>query len=148
MPVRPVAEDDEVDARPFGEPEGAEPIAVTRLTRPDQRWTVRRELVDYENALEIVKNTGLVRFEDLGLEVDREVEESYGWVADDFCSPRGETSWSVLFRRGEWSARTDTHTTVTCTPEEFVVHARLDAYEGDVRTFSRNWNRRIPRDCV
>jgi hypothetical protein len=118
------------------------------LSPPDQRWTVSRDLIEYENALEIVKNTGLVRFEEIDLEVDRQVRERYGWVADEFCSARGETSWFVLFRRGDWSARTDTHTAVMCTAAEFVVHARLDAYEGDVRTFSRNWNRRIPRDNV
>jgi uncharacterized protein len=34
------------------------------------------------------------------------------------------------------------------TPSEFIVHARLDAYEGDKRILSRNWNVRHKRDMV
>jgi hypothetical protein len=34
------------------------------------------------------------------------------------------------------------------TPTEFLIDAQLDAYEGENRVLSRNWNRRIPRDLV
>ncbi|MEU4841014.1 CocE/NonD family hydrolase [Nocardia testacea] len=148
LPVRPMADADEAERQPFGEPEGAEPMAVTHISPGDQKWTVSRDLVDYRSALEIVKDAGLVRFDEHELEVDRKVRERYGWQADDFCSATAETSWSMSFGRGDWRTRTETRTRVTCTPTHFLVHAELDGFEGEQRTFSRNWDRRIPRDHV
>ncbi|EOD59170.1 CocE/NonD family hydrolase [Amycolatopsis vancoresmycina] len=148
LPVRPVAEPDELPSRPFGEPEGAPPIPVTRVTPGEQRWTVSRDLVGYESALEIVKDEGTQRFDDLDLEVTRDVRERYRWVADEFCSPVAETEWVVTFARGEWQARSETRTRVSCTETEFVVDAQLDGYEGARRIVSRNWHERIPRDLV
>jgi putative CocE/NonD family hydrolase len=148
LPVRPITESEELPERPFGEPEGTPPIATTQLTPGDQRWTVSRDLVGYRSALEIVKDAGALRFDDIDLEVDRRVYERYGWVADDFCSVTGETAWTMKFSRGDWEARTETRTKVSCTPTEFVVDAQLDGYEGARRSFSRNWHRTIPRDHV
>ncbi|WP_153031701.1 CocE/NonD family hydrolase [Amycolatopsis sp. YIM 10] len=148
LPVRPVAEPDEVALRPFDEPEGAPPLTVTQLRPGEQRWTVSRDLVDYESALEIVKDSGEDYFEDIDLRVARRAYERYSWLADDFSSARGETAWTMTFARGDWESRTETHTVLTCTPTEFVLHAELDGYEGGHRVFSRNWHRVIPRDLV
>jgi putative CocE/NonD family hydrolase len=148
LPVRPVAESDEVSGRPFGEPEGTPPLATTRLSPAEQRWTVSRDLVAYHSALDIVKNSGTIRYDDIGLEVTRDVHECYRSVADEFCSPEAETEWVVTFERGEWSARSETRTRVSCTPTEFVIDATLDAYEGARRIVSRNWHRTVPRDLL
>ncbi|WIX79242.1 CocE/NonD family hydrolase [Amycolatopsis carbonis] len=148
LPVRPVAESDEVSERPFEQPEGTPPVSTTALTPPEQRWTVSRDLVDYHSALDIVKNSGTVRYNDIDLAITRDVHERYSWVADDFCSAMAETEWVVTFERGEWSARSETRTRVSCTPDEFIVDARLDAYEGARRIMSRNWHRVVPRDLV
>ncbi|MEV6907839.1 CocE/NonD family hydrolase [Amycolatopsis sp. NPDC051071] len=148
LPVRPMAEPDEVPARPFGEPEGTEPLPTTQIEPGEQRWTVSRDLIDYGSALEVVKNEGKVRFDAIGLDVTRNVFERYSSVADDFCSPVAETSWSMTFARDGWEARTETRTRVSCTPAEFVIDAQLDGYEGERRCFSRNWHRTVPRDQV
>ncbi|AXB42179.1 CocE/NonD family hydrolase [Amycolatopsis albispora] len=148
LPVRPVAEPDELPLRPFDEPEGTPPLTVTQLRPGEQRWTVSRDLVDYESALEIVKDSGEDYFEDIDLRVGRRAYERYSWLADDFSSARGETAWTMTFARGDWESRTETHTVLTCTPAEFVLHAELDGYENGHRVFSRNWNRVIPRDLV
>lgn len=138
----------ELPVRPVAEPEGAPPMSVTALTPGEQRWTVSRDLVDYQSALDIVKNAGTVRFDDVDLEVARAVRERYSWEADDFCSPVAETGWTVTFSRGEWLARGETRTRVSCTDTEFVIDARLDGYDGARRIVSRNRHRRIPRDLV
>ncbi|MEV5299927.1 CocE/NonD family hydrolase [Amycolatopsis methanolica] len=148
LPVRPIRESDEVIGPMFGEPEGSPPMTTTVLQPGDQRWTVSRDLVDYRSALEIVKDSGTVRLDDIDLEITRRAYERYSSVANDFASVRGETKWSMTFARGDWEARTETHTVLSCTPEEFVLHATLDGYEGANRVFSRNWHRRFPRDLV
>lgn len=48
--------------------------------------------------------------------------------------------------RGEWQTRTRGKLVMTCSADTFNVEAELDAFEGDTRVFSRNWDPAIPRD--
>jgi len=147
LPVRP-ADTDQISPRPFEEPEGAEPISVTPVEPGYHRWTVTRDLIDYRSALEVIKDLGVVRLDDIGLEVSRRSEETYSRVADDFESVRGETTWTMRFRRKDWEVRSVTRTILTSTKTSFMLHAELDAYEGARRVFSRNWDSTVPRDHV
>ena len=134
-------------ARPSASRRGA--AAGDHAADPGQhRWTVTRDLVDYESALEIVKDLGMIRFDDIGLDVTRRAYERYSWVADDFTSVRGESTWSMGFTRGDWEVRTETRTVLTSTATTFKLHARLDAYEGAERVFEHSWRLTIPRDHV
>ncbi len=109
---------------------------VTAVTPGEQRWTVSRDLVDYRSALEIVKNAGTVRFDDLDLTVTGDVRERYRWVADDSCSPVAETEWPVPFAHGEWVARSETRTRVSCTDTEVVIDARPGAKRRLAQSFA------------
>ncbi|MEU1910903.1 CocE/NonD family hydrolase [Streptomyces massasporeus] len=148
LPVRPVEEPDEVPSSPFGEPEGTPPLAMTQVTPPEERWDVKRDLIDYRSELDIVKDRGTVRFEDIGMEAGRRARERYTAVADDFTSVGGETTWTMRFRRDDWDVRVVTHTRLTCDETDFFVDATLDAYEADRRVFSRTWNEKVPRDLL
>ncbi|MGC4974537.1 CocE/NonD family hydrolase [Streptomyces sp. DT199] len=148
LPVRPVEEPDEVPSSPFGEPEGTPPLAMTQVTPPEERWDVKRDLIDYRSELDIVKDRGTVRFEDIGLEAGRRAHERYTAVADDFTSVGGETTWTMRFRRDDWDVRVVTRTRLTCDETDFFVDATLDAYEADRRVFSRTWNEQVPRDLL
>ncbi|MBX9361530.1 CocE/NonD family hydrolase [Streptomyces sp. WAC04114] len=148
LPVRPVEEPDEVPSSPFGEPEGTPPLAMTQVTPPEERWEVKRDLIDYRSELDIVKDRGTVRFEDIGLEAGRRARERYTAVADDFTSVGGETTWTMRFRRDDWDVRVVTHTRLTCDETDFFVDATLDAYEADRRVFSRTWNEKVARDLL
>ncbi|MFI2632352.1 CocE/NonD family hydrolase [Streptomyces collinus] len=148
LPVRPVNEPDEVASSPFGEPEGTPPLAMTQVTPPEERWDVKRDLIDYRSELDIVKDRGTVRFEEIGLEAGRRAHERYTAVADDFTSVGGETTWTMRFHRDDWDVRVVTSTRLTCDETDFFVDATLDAYEGDRRVFSRTWNETVPRDLL
>ncbi|MFF8870314.1 CocE/NonD family hydrolase [Streptomyces massasporeus] len=148
LPVRPVSEPDEVPSSPFGEPEGTPPLAMTQVAPPEERWDVKRDLIDYRSELDIVKDRGTVRFEDIGLESGRRAHERYTAIADDFTSVGGETTWTMRFRRDDWDVRVVTHTRLTCDETDFFVDATLDAYEADRRVFSRTWNEKVPRDLL
>ncbi|MEV8564418.1 CocE/NonD family hydrolase [Streptomyces sp. NPDC051322] len=148
LPVRPAREPDHLPQRPFGEPEGTPPLATTQLTPPEQRWEVRRDLIDYHSALEIVKDRGLVRYEDIGLDVGLRAYERYAAVADDFTSVSGEATWTMRFHRDDWDVRVETRTVLRCSETEFFVDATLDGYEHDRRVFSRTWNETLPRDLL
>ncbi|GGS79716.1 CocE/NonD family hydrolase [Streptomyces griseoviridis] len=148
LPVRPADAPDGTPPEPFGEPEGAEPLATTALSPPEERWEVKRDLIGYHAELDIVKDRGMTRFEQIGLDVGRRAHERYTAVADDFTSVSGETTWTMTFRRAPWEVRVVTHTRLTCDERDFHVDATLDGYEGDRRVFSRTWNEKVPRDLL
>jgi uncharacterized protein len=148
LPIRPVDTPDEVSPHPFDDPEGTRPLATSVRTPGRYRWDVGRNLITYESALDVVKDNGVVRFEDTGMEIGKSVHERYSWTADDLTSVRGETEWTMTFARGEWSTRIETRQVLTCTPTEFLLHATLDAFEGAQRVSSRNWSMTVPRDHV
>jgi predicted acyl esterase len=148
LPVRSPHADEEQPLRPFEEPEGTEPIAVTQLETGDERWTVTRDLVRYASALEVVKDLGIVRYDDIDLEVTRRAYERYSWVGDDPTSATGETEWRIGFKRADWEVSTVTRTVLTSTITEFILRAELDAYEGEQRVTSYNWDSTVPRDLV
>src|SRR5699024_10450809 len=145
---RTVAPAAELPLRPFGEPEGAEPIAVTQLEPGEEHWTVTRDLVHYESALEVVTDLGVIRLAYIDLEVSRRAHARYSWTGNDFDSVKGEIRWSIGFRRGRWQAATVSRTVLTSTPSEFHLRAEMDAFEDEQRVASYNWNRTVPRDLV
>jgi hypothetical protein len=59
-----------------------------------------------------------------------------------------ETRWTKEMGRGDFQVRTETRIVMTATAEDFSLHAECDAYEGERRVFSRNWDRTIRRDLV
>ncbi|MBE3001562.1 CocE/NonD family hydrolase [Nocardiopsis sp. HNM0947] len=132
----------------FDEPEGTAPIATTTLAPGEQRWDLSHDLVHYRSSLNVVKDLGTVRLEDIGLDLTRRAVEDYSWVANDYDSVRGETVWTMGFRRGDWSAETTTRTVLTSTATHFHLHATLDAYEGGERVSSKIYSSKIPRDHV
>ncbi|MCM2580120.1 CocE/NonD family hydrolase [Streptomyces meridianus] len=145
LPVRP-ADIEEPEAEPFGEAEGCEPVPTTQVSPKEQSWKVTRDLVDYTSGLEIVKDAGTVRYDRIGLDVSRRAYERYEAVADEFDSVRGESEWTMGFRRGDWEVRTVTRTELRSNEKEFQLHATLDGYEGSQRVFSRDWDLTFPRD--
>ncbi|MCK9869719.1 CocE/NonD family hydrolase [Nocardiopsis dassonvillei] len=149
LPVRPVGDGgDGRGVAAFGEPEGTAPIATSRIAPGEERWDLTQDLVRYGAALDVVKDLGTVRFDDIGLEVTRRAEECYSRVGDDHDSVRGEAVWTMGFARGDWSVRTRTHTVLTSTATDFHLHATLDAYEGTRRVATKIYTSVIPRDHV
>jgi hypothetical protein len=47
--------------------------------------------------------------------------------------------------RGTWRVSVETEILIHCTRSDFVVEARLDAWEGRERVFHRSWDERVPR---
>ena len=146
LPTRPVGTSGEPRVSPFGEPEATRPVRTTVVRGGEQEWTVARNLANYESALNVVKDLGVVRIDGIGMQIARRAVETYGWTGDDFTSVFGDVEWRMAFSRGEWDVSTVTRTKLTSTETDFLLHAQLDAYERDRRIHSRNWTITIPRD--
>jgi uncharacterized protein len=147
LPARPPRRQDD-ELRPFEPPEEAPSRAPVQLHAPRYHWKVHRDLGEDTSVLEVVRDEGTVRYDDIDLEVEDETIEWYRYRRKDFDSVTGETKATRLFRRGDWVVRTVTRTILTCDADVFHVHATLDAYEGRRRIYSKVWNEAIPRDQV
>lgn len=148
LPVRPNDADQLVAPPEFGEPEGSPPLTVNQIVPAEHDWHVNRNLVTMEGELRVLKDLGVVHFEDIDLAVTRRADESYTFLGDEPTSVRGRTDWVMGFEREDWGVRTETKTVLTSSATEFIINAELDAFEGDRRVFSKNWSTRIPRDHV
>ncbi|WP_459546779.1 CocE/NonD family hydrolase [Nocardia sp. X0981] len=157
LPHRPPRAEDR-ELRPFGPPEAAPEAPSTHLTPGTHHWKVERDLATGVSTLEIENDQGTIRLDDTGTVVRRATTEWFSFRGNDVTSVRGETRTVRRLERGDWRTEVTTHTTLRCTPEEFVLDAELDACElGDPaadpretrkRVYSQNWHRRIPRDLV
>ena len=146
LPVRaPRPEDEKVT---FERPETGPPVPSTRLEPGEHTWIVHRDLATDTSTLSVVDDDGVVRLDDIDLEVESRVHEWYSSVADDFASARGEVETIRGLRRGDWHVRTVTRTVLTSSTRHFHLQAELDAYEDEERVYSQNWTQDIPRDLL
>lgn len=132
----------------FGPAEAARPGPVIEHGPSDSSWRVVRDLGTNSSSLEIVKVKGPRHLEDIDLTLGYRVEEWDSVSGSDVTSARGETRWERTLERGDWRVRTVARTVLTCDTEYFYLHATLDAFEGDERVHSSNFNTRIPRRLV
>ncbi|GAB2639335.1 CocE/NonD family hydrolase [Nocardia goodfellowii] len=157
LPHRPPrAEDDRL--RPFDPPEAAPEAPATRVEPGKHHWKVERDLASGVSTLEIENDQGTVVLDDVGTLVRGATTEWFSFRHNDVTSVRGETRTLRRLERDDWRTEVITNTVLRCTAEDFVLDARLDAFEledqaTDPRTvrkrvYSQNWQRRIPRNLV
>ena len=116
---------------------------------PDEHdWSISRNLADLTGKLEVVKDLGVVRFEDIDLDLTRRAVERYTFADGDMNSVRGETIWHMGFEREGWNIQTRTKTVLTSTVDAFHIYAELDAYENDSRVAAKTWNTTVARDFI
>lgn len=147
LPVRDPQTND-ADLAPFDTPQSAPPLDIKLLEPSEHNWLLHRDLATKASTLEVINNQGRFRINDIGTEIHRSAREYYRTVDDDFTSARGETITESCFKRGDWNTEVYTRTTLSCTVDNFIIHAQLDAYENEYRVFSKNWESVIPRDNV
>ncbi len=147
LPVRPPGKEDG-NLPAFAPPEGAEPIRLKQMEAPQHDWVVKRHLAHDLSMLEVHNDRGVLKLEDIDMEMEDRVCERYSFKTAEFNSVRGEVKARRGFRRGDWNVHTRTRTVLQSNETHFLLHAELDAYEDDLKVFSRTWSRKIPRDHV
>jgi hypothetical protein len=147
LPRRPPHPDDG-RLRDLGHPRQAPAPAHTLLAPAHREWQVIHNLARNEVTLDVVNNDPVLRLEDTGVAFGRDVEERYSYRNNRYATVRGEVVQQRHFERPGWQVRTETRTVLTSTADSFVIRATLDAYEGDVRLFSKSWDETVPRDLV
>ena len=72
------------------------------------------------------------------------------WTIDprDPLSAQGRTHWTQTLSREGWSVRMETFTTMSSDADRFHLKARIEAYEGDVLVFGKDFEESLPRMLV
>jgi hypothetical protein len=147
LPVRRARPED-ARLSPFAPAEGSPELPITEH-RPDHlRETVTYDLVTGITEFRSEDDGGHITLDHIGLERDHRKTEVFRIQDEDPSSAAVAFTSTHIVGRGDWRTKAVTHTEVRVTPSEFVVHARLDAYEGEQRVLSRNWDVRHKRDMV
>ncbi|WP_376696232.1 CocE/NonD family hydrolase [Wenzhouxiangella sp. EGI_FJ10305] len=147
LPVRESNETED-DRQLFGAPQGAAESATTMIQPRDYAWTVTRDLAQDRSVLEIRKDEGEVRIDELDLDMRIRTVEWYSHSGNDYDSVRGETENVRRLCRDDWSVTVRARTVLTSDAGHFYLRAELDGYEGDRRVHSHNIEKKIDRDLV
>ncbi len=147
LPVRAPKPADEALA-PLPPVQSAQPERRTTLRAGRTERLIERDIATGETVHRLVDDSGDVRIDANGLEVCTVKASEYRIRDEDPLSAVAEARWTQTVGRGAWRTRTETWTRMTATPDAFLIHATLDAYEGDARVWSQNWDCAVPRDLV
>lgn len=144
LPVRPPSR---ADANvKFKAAEAAAPFPRTVLAAGGRNRVIRTDMGKGETVVEIDDQSGRSRYDEIDLVAEARSTERYRIVEDDPLSCSAEVTWQWFFERGDWRIRTEMRTKVECDKRNFIVTARLAAFEGDTRIFARDFEERIRRN--
>lgn len=147
IPVRPGREQD-TSLRDLGIGASGPTHNAALLAPAERNWNVNHNLSANEVSLEVINNDAKLKLEDIDMTFCRKVREKYSYRNDLYDTVRGEVVHERTFQRGDWQVLTVTRTVLTSTRTHFLIRATLDAYEGDVRVFSKSWDEAIVRRLV
>lgn len=134
--------------RDLGKPGYLDQLDTTLLVPAQREWKVEHNLATNEVKAKVQNNDAQYRINHINWEIRKDVDETYTYSNNNYDTVKGEVKSVREFRRDNWMAQTVTRTVLTSTRTHFVLRATLDAYEGDVRVFSKSYDQTIPRDLM
>ena len=152
LPVRaPQTADDILPA--FPPAEISPRLAVAHVRTPRRVQTVTHDLVDGWTTLALVNDEGRLRYlgprvRGDGLETDHRSTEIFTVREGEPLSTSQHIQATLAFQRDDWRVRIETDSLMTADATHFHLSNHLDAYEGDVRVFTKSWVTAVPRDHV
>ncbi|RWO60265.1 CocE/NonD family hydrolase [Mesorhizobium sp.] len=145
LPLRPPAQGDEVT---FPTLEAAVPWATETVRAANSERHVDRDEKTGIVTLSIVDDFGEVRDLEHGLANGSVARETWAIHPDNPLSASGKTHWTQTLSRNGWSVRTETSAEMRSDAQNFIISARIEAYEGEELVFERNFEEKIPRDLL
>jgi len=149
LPVRP-RRDAEDNSLPEFEPPEHTPYLTHEVIKsnPNQR-TVEHDVITGKTTLtDTHYSSDRIRLTDDGLEFETNCIDTYSIQQGDPLTATSTCEHSSAFKRGEWDIRIQTQATLTGDLTHFHLTNQVDAYEGEVRVFTRTWSKSILREFV
>ena len=145
VPVRtPRRQDDHL--RPFGPPQSAPPLAVTRLREPRPAQTVWRDPATGSVRYAMSRDFSGAQRMPSGLEYHDHDPVTLTIREGDPLSARVRCERRIDIRRPGWDTRIELRAEMTADAADYLVSSTIDAYEGDTRIHTRTFTCRVPRD--
>ena len=96
--------------------------------------------------LEILGDEGLLRNDDTDWCFGSRVQRLFSILPGDPLSATASLLWRKEFGRDDWKVSIQADTQMSVSKSHFIIKATLDAFEGEDRVFSKQWDCEIPRD--
>lgn len=145
LPVRPMRAEDR-RLRKFEPAEVPPDLGLTQVQPPASHIINERDHTSDVHTWEMFSDDGLMRNSETEWTFGSSNRRRYSIRPDDPLSAEATLNWTKEYARGNWSVSISADVYMTVTEDDYVVTAELDAYEGENRTYSNQWNCRIPRD--
>ncbi len=131
------------------EPENPDPLPHYIEHAPAAtNHAVTRDLTAGETRFTIHEDTGAAEHPQTGLTTRQVRDELWTLPLGDPDRARGECRWTTEMRRGDWSVRTESIATLTCSAATFEISGEVEAFEGDTPVHRKTWRRTFPRDLM
>ncbi len=146
----PLRKSNELDSelRDLGSPDLQEVMPSTILHPAVKEWQVIHNLRSNKVTLHVINHEAKTKLPEINWAMGKKVEEKYIYRNNNYDTLRGEVTSERKFERDDWSVYTKTRTILTSTKTHFIIRATLDAYEGDVRIYSKTWDEKVKRDLL
>ena len=137
------------DSFEVAEPENPDPLPQYKMHSPPEskRW-IERDLQKGETHYHVIDDTGEEEMPGHGLCTRHYHQECWSIAKRDPLSYRSTSSYICWMRRGDWSIRTESDSSLRCDAENFYISATVTAFESDQQINQRSWNKTIPRDLI
>ncbi|HMS96566.1 MAG TPA: CocE/NonD family hydrolase [Tabrizicola sp.] len=128
--------------------EHAQPWAHRVLRQDENRRYVERDLLGGKQVLVVVTDEGDTENLTHGLVTSESLTERWEIHPDDPLSARAHHVWEQRLSRGAWGVRTRAEAEMTATATHLRMVAKLEAWEGEKRIFTRDWDEKVERRFV
>jgi hypothetical protein len=132
----------------FAPAEAAPPSRRTVTRRGEAKRTIERDMATGESVYTVVRDDGKSTIDAIGVETEYRKVMRYIIRDDDPASARMEIEQRYVTGSTGWNSSVETATAIACSTENFMISARLRAFDGEQEIFSRTWSESIKRDLV
>jgi putative CocE/NonD family hydrolase len=131
------------------EPENPDPLPkYEEVEAGDSARSVERDLINGVTRYRVREDTGLNRHPGNGL-ASRDIrQEEWSIALDDPLSMTGSSHWTCITERDGWQAKSVAVSTLACTADEWIVTAKVEAFENGGKVFEKTREKRIARDMM
>jgi hypothetical protein len=144
LPIRsPRPEDRQIRFEP---PVTALPLAQTVLRPGKSTRRLERDIASATTCLEVIQDDGASRIDEIGVVVEQTKILRYRISDEDPTSAHAEVLVTLVNRNDTgWNSKVQTRSAVSCSRDAFFIESDLQAFEDDLRIFSRSWTQTVPR---
>ena len=123
-------------------------VELVQVDKPFNKREVTINQHTGEQRLEIVDDFGRSTIAEHGMTSWARGRETYSILPHDPLSAKQECHWTEERSRGDWKVRTETYSSMTASKTHWHVTGRLEAYEGDSKILTREWDKKVKRKLV